>query len=515
MSITHIKEQVDIYTLPSVDTNHKADAGAQITIGDLHANAMKLIFLLIKQGIATNLSKKNYAELVRIYKLSVNDLTQADLNSFHNILNTLEFNNKVTLRLIGDELGDRGSNDYFILKILEKLRLKKVPVEILLSNHGVEFIEASEQNSFEPILLDCNWHAPSMRDLNRLIEKKLVSKEEVQRLSNTAYKPTLKAISYSLNDDQSGITLYSHAPIDVNVIAMVAKKLKVPFNDDTAVELGKTIDCINIEFQKYVQTNTVHTLYGPEVMMDGYSGQFISPESSPFEFLMWNRFYDTQVINRSQEHKGYSINYVHGHDPSGVTSGHIYNVDNALGKFDVHTGEYTVLYSHEHDLHQFCQLTEITNRLKKEYVRELKRHSFSKQDETVINELKIENQLTSDFVQQANKLTVKIEPLTTILKCIKELSTLKLPAPDSKIDQQLGSLSIALSNIENAKPGYKQWHQFVSLLKSFVEMVGSLIGKNWTFDKTYRGPLRNQFWSESPEIKELIENKPEELKPII
>ena len=39
-----INEQVDIYQLPSIDVPHKGSAGTQVTIGDLHGNAIKLKF---------------------------------------------------------------------------------------------------------------------------------------------------------------------------------------------------------------------------------------------------------------------------------------------------------------------------------------------------------------------------------------------------------------------------------------------------------------------------------------
>ncbi|KTC65192.1 Uncharacterised protein (plasmid) [Legionella adelaidensis] len=64
MSHEFIREFVDIYQLPSMDVSHKANEGAQVTIGDLHGNAMKLMFMLVKHGIATNIDETDYNRLV-------------------------------------------------------------------------------------------------------------------------------------------------------------------------------------------------------------------------------------------------------------------------------------------------------------------------------------------------------------------------------------------------------------------------------------------------------------------
>ena len=42
-----IRELVDIYQCPLPDPIYPGSEGVEITIGDLHANTMKLIFMLI------------------------------------------------------------------------------------------------------------------------------------------------------------------------------------------------------------------------------------------------------------------------------------------------------------------------------------------------------------------------------------------------------------------------------------------------------------------------------------
>lgn len=346
MPNTLIKEQVDIFKLPSVDAQHKGAKGTQISIGDLHANTMKLIFMLIKHGVATNIDAKNYERLVTIYKTPTNELTKALLTEFNQILDKITFNTDTIVRLIGDELADRGSNDYFTLKVLEKLYQHKVPVETIVSNHGIEFIEAYEkQQDFHAPMLSQGGHAPSMEKLQQLVEKGLVDKKEIKHIANQAYKPTLRAISYSLSEDKQEITIYSHAGIGLESIKNLAKKLNAQYKDTTTTDLAQTIDRINEVFQQHVQANTVHTLYSREKMQAGYGGM-TDLTDSPFEFILWNRFYHT--LSRPTVHFGYRINFAHGHDSRDQTKDNIYNLDNNLGKFWMdhnNQGEYTVLYS--------------------------------------------------------------------------------------------------------------------------------------------------------------------------
>jgi hypothetical protein len=345
MTHTAIKVQVDIYKLPEVC--HVAKENIKVTIGDLHGNAMKLMFMLVKQGIATNVTKANYDKLAEIYLKQTHTLTKDDIKEFNSIISAIKFN-KAAISLIGDELGDRGNNDYFTLKILEQLQAQQVPLEIIISNHSIEFLQACEKhketNNFHAPMLILT-HADSLEKLNILVEKNIVSAEEVLNIAQKAYKPYLKAISYSLNKDNSEITIYSHAGIGINIIKGLAKQFAVNYRDSTAVELANTINRINRKFQKHVQDGTVHTLCPYKEMYAGYSGD-ADLTKTPFVCTLWNRRYD--LIDRPINQNGYNLVYVHGHDPQDPdqTKKHVHNLDadNSLGKSAYfNKGTYVVL----------------------------------------------------------------------------------------------------------------------------------------------------------------------------
>ena len=354
----HTVENANIYQKPERrrDIDH-----AQVTIGDLHANAMKFLYFLIGEGIF-DISDEDYLTLAAIYRKdidSVSDaLLKADIRTFNEIVdNRLRLNQLKLVRLVGDEVGDRGQNDYFILKILQKLHNDKVPVEIMMSNHGVELAHAiekyDERGGFERTVLH-NHLALSLDNLEKLRKRSIVSEEDILGMVEQAYKPCLKALSYSLNGTQNEITLFSHAAIDVQVIQYMAKELKLNYADATARELAQTIDNINASIQAHIQQGTLHTLYSQAELEKGYRGEMELTPDNPLEFTMWNRNYENAVkkdIHRVAQYNGYRINYVHGHDSSDplIDQDHICNLDGMLGKdlYIYFQGQYKILASND------------------------------------------------------------------------------------------------------------------------------------------------------------------------
>lgn len=330
MSTHRLESHEDIHQFPTKIEALDA-ANPQITIGDFHGNAMKLIFMLIKHQIAEGITGVDYEKLVDIYTMTPEELTTTDIEAFCLIINKLQMTNKAVVRLIGDELADRGSNDYFTLKVLEKLHQEQVPVEIMLSNHSIEFIYAYEQyDEFKACVLH-SFHLPSMLALEHLISNGLVTREEVTLIIKNVYKPTLRVLSYTLSEDKQAIVIYTHAPVGLETIASLAKKMQVTYESDSAPALAKTIDAINNTFRQHVSNNMISSLYTYAQMDAAYEGRFIDPKTSPFVFIMWNR--DTISIYRPEKLSGYTLHFVHGHDCRPISTPQHHNLDTSLGKW--------------------------------------------------------------------------------------------------------------------------------------------------------------------------------------
>ena len=330
------ENNVDIYVLPESIKDQYLQYN-QITIGDLHANAMKLLFMLFKHGIASGIQQTEYLLLKDIYMKQVDALTNTDINVFNQVLSSIKFNNVISIRLIGDDLADRGQNDYFILKSLDKLQQHQVPVEILISNHDMEFIIAYEKmENFSPSLIKCFNQVRSMDNLQTLINNNIVTREDILTIVEKSYKPNLKAISYVLVENTKDMIIYSHAPIGLDNIVNLAQQLDIECTVKTARDIADSIDKINSKFQEYVDTNTVYKLCSnnPED----------ADSQTALEFILWNR--EVDKLNRPEILSNYHIYFVHGHDSSFLSNNNIVNLDNLLGKTVNHNrGKYHVIYS--------------------------------------------------------------------------------------------------------------------------------------------------------------------------
>jgi hypothetical protein len=282
------------------------------TLPDLHGNTLKLLNALVATGLIS-IAPHDYKKFrMCYYKTKETPELLADIRQIISNLSTLK--KRVTLRLIGDEFSDRGQNDYYTLLLLEKIIQSGIQCEFILSNHGFEFIEGYEKLTYFPKHLPAEF-ACSLENMSKLLKKNLVSHKEVQNLINRYYKPYLKILSYILSKDLKTIIIFSHAPVGLNHIKKLAKQFSTVYDDRTASDLAMTIDKINDIFQnEFVVKNKVHTLF--DILND----------------FMWNR--DYSGLNRPKTQKGYSLQFVHGHDSGEKSSGNIYNIDfdNNLGK---------------------------------------------------------------------------------------------------------------------------------------------------------------------------------------
>ena len=350
------EKDADIYKFPEKRLTSELKEGQRLecVIGDLHANAMKLIWFLVREGVITNLDEKKFNRLKEIFQNGslgsngkLQGITRKEIEEFNSLIEEIEFNPAIAVKLIGDDICDRAGNDYFVLKILSQLSKKKVPLEILLSNHSIEFIDVYEKSFNEELMVDnrskgffptdnigINFfgQAASSVALRLALEDNLISKEEISALYDQ-YKKNISALSYSLLPD-GRLVIYSHAPINLDVIKLMAVKVEVEYSDATALELAKTIDRINEKVKVCAEKNEIHTLYTPKGLANSDK---TDAETDPFIFLMWNR--NTDVIPSDK-----TYHFVHGHTVSYRNQNNVTNLDNAFGKKnDFNEGTYTAV----------------------------------------------------------------------------------------------------------------------------------------------------------------------------
>lgn len=288
----------------------------EYTLPDLHGNALKLLNALIIARVVT-MPKDHYKKFANCYLKKIQNVTRQNLSDLHQVISSLSVTRKKCMvRFIGDELGDRGSNDYYTLLVINELAKLGIKCEFIISNHSFEFIQGYEMGTYMPNGMP-DPYAISLISLGYFLSKKLVSPEKVQKIVEKYYKPKLKVLSYSVSKNQTEIIIYTHAPAGLDQIKDISRHFGIEYKDSTINDLSLTIDKINDVFQKkYVVTNLVYTL------------------RRSLDDLIWNRDYNK--LDRPENHNGYKLKFVHGHDSGEESSKNIYNLDsgNNLGKSD-------------------------------------------------------------------------------------------------------------------------------------------------------------------------------------
>ena len=328
----------------------------QITLGDLHSNANKLVFTLLHHGICT-MTLEKYSQLNCLYHNNINTL-QDRLEYDELILQHLTIiNHNVLVRLIGDELSDRGQNDYFILKILEKLSREGVAFEILFSNHGANFnlaLASYEQNSHQLLTttIQPNFTLSLIR-LNDCLQANLMEIDPINAIYKQFYLPHIKLISSSIDLQQNSLTIYSHAGIGLLQIQWAAQLFGIPFKDETPHALAEVIESINYEFSTIIARHELGLYFTVESInrvLNGTAGP-----NDVIAFIAWNR--DYRSLLQPKIHQGYHLQFVHGHDIQNTNAPHIINLDNTLGKtMDEPLGVLETLVSNDIQLKEW-QLT--------------------------------------------------------------------------------------------------------------------------------------------------------------
>jgi hypothetical protein len=327
-----LRDDDDLMQKPSlVQTNH-----ASVVIGDMHGNVLKLLHFLVKHGVV-DITDDTYNEFASLHQARY--LDRAKIARLCEIIYNLSFDrNAPYLRLMGDELCDRGKNDYLTLYLLAMLDNAGVPFEIYQSNHTLDFTLGMEDYLKEgrdritpPVLR--HGHARSLQGLNESLGSGLISKEDLQAVVNT-HKKHQRLVGYSLNEH--GITLYSHAPTDLHTLKALAKKFNLPFNDQTPIQLALTIEHINKKYTEHVTANTLHELIDINILYAGYGGNAIDPKSHPLEYIFWNRQYGSLKRSDRHETQQYQTKYAHGHDSADPSADatHIISIDSLFGKSD-------------------------------------------------------------------------------------------------------------------------------------------------------------------------------------
>jgi hypothetical protein len=267
---THTRENVDIDQYPDKIASHPSNH--VVVLGDLHGNTLKLLHCLIREGMV-KLAKEDYETIVSAYKKN-QDLGsklsdqknlikyKANLEKFKSCLSKCQLNNPCPgLRLIGDDLADRGYNDHWTILLFEKMFELKLNYEIIESNHGFEFLKQLIHGLDKDVIIlykdekdeneEKNKFGESFYCLRRDMEHKLTDADTINSILKKCYLAKLKMLNYHILSDEQ-IIIYSHASIEKQHIKELALLFKIQYKDNTVQELAATIDDINKTFSNII-----------------------------------------------------------------------------------------------------------------------------------------------------------------------------------------------------------------------------------------------------------------------
>lgn len=182
------------------------------TIGDLHGNALKLLNFLIMRGAAKFGSEDDYELFRQIYNTPIDKWDLATKKKFEGLLGRLQISPKANIRLLGDDLADRGENDYMTLALINHLVAKGANVEIMMSNHTALFVNKHEvgQKYSDIDLILGTGNARSAKNMHELIKKGVITQGEVNNLFK-GYAKCIKIAAFDL-DSKDRLQIYKHAP---------------------------------------------------------------------------------------------------------------------------------------------------------------------------------------------------------------------------------------------------------------------------------------------------------------
>lgn len=308
-------------------------------IGDLHGNALKYIHFVLTNGLIS-WSRENYHVFSNIYDKDIHAITAEDIKILEQILSEIIYvvPKAHILRSIGDDLCDRGKDDFMSL-LLVKSYSQNLDLRTMHSNHTAEFIlanqTAEEGQLFNSSLHTNDWgeFSVSAKNMDILFQKDLINLDDINNIMINHYYPSLRVVDYSVvrcrETGQQGLMIYTHALSDLSTLKqLIEVDLKTCFlesehqdmcfvyKDATVNDLIDTIKEINRLANLLVVDKKFAALNGLE----------------SFQEIIWNR--EQAGLCRDQRSAGlaFPIWFCHGHHKDVLPEPTVWVIDEYFGK---------------------------------------------------------------------------------------------------------------------------------------------------------------------------------------
>jgi len=259
-----------------------------LVVGDLHGNAMKALYILLRYRVLSLNDKALFDEAWAIYDKTTDDLTAEDLARFEEIVNQAEVCLPGLINFIGDEYADRGKNDYFTALIFQKLHDNHVPYRIQVSNHGSYLLYYTETGS----RLSPELNLGQLESLDNYIalKNRLPSIEsKFNQLIEHAYKDHLCLIGYAQPVGEP-LYLFTHAPIDEITLQSLAAFFNVTYDSSSLENLVSSIDKINAVAIDLIQKDKFSCILESTSYMQSSKIKANDASRHAVYQILWNRY---------------------------------------------------------------------------------------------------------------------------------------------------------------------------------------------------------------------------------
>lgn len=318
--------KVNIRNLPDPCISSENATSCTTTYGDMHGNAMKVMWSLIQSGAAT-LDEQSYKAMWSLYDekwpaLTISE-TEANELAFNELLKKVRFTSGANVRFLGDILCDRGKSDLLTLKVLEAAKDNGVALEIIHSNHDDMFRQAMD---VDYDIKDFNYNEQfnsTVVGVYELIKQNNEYRQKIKNLYNKVYTPgvTNKLISYELSNNGQHIDIFMHAANSPDIIdrlinrlakmtGKTAKKLtpiKHHGTKESAITMAAKIDYLNELYAELMNSDKWENL----------KAELGDEEKGPLHDLLWN--HGSSLENYSKYKSYCAVHNGHGSEylPSG------------------------------------------------------------------------------------------------------------------------------------------------------------------------------------------------------
>jgi hypothetical protein len=337
----------DLYTYPLHDANAFLELPTKkcLIIPDLHANPILALQYLLRSKIMSwpDNGEQYWQRICDFYREPIPKLDDMEAvtaylkkfrSEYEDLLQQAEFANSKTLLLLGDMLGDRGVNDWFILLLLAVLNEHGVGFSITFSNHDCETYFWAMMDKFDEEIsfgVIANGQRVSLINFNGLYP--LCSDRLKKRMRDSyhdAYLPHVVLFAYTFDKKNNTFIIASHAPGSFELLIDTAKEFEIEIPDlNKAANLIKLLDECNNIFHNFLLTNPkkLHDFYSPIA-----SWRIDERDYSALLRAIWGRNFECNQARHTQPNN-YKIIWICGHLGSRSHPQRVINLDKSdLGK---------------------------------------------------------------------------------------------------------------------------------------------------------------------------------------